>query len=150
MKRFWREFPAILFLLSSFAVAFWIIANTPENIPLHFNAQGEIDRWGESWTIIGLPLIALVLYGLLTLIQHRPQWCNYPVKITNENREQANRQMSRIICHIKSLVICLFLYITLGVAQVVEINIFLILAFAFAIPFIIVTGWSKINSKTPQ
>ena len=150
MKRFWREFPAILFLLSSFAVAFWIIANTPENIPLHVNAQGEIDRWGESWTIIGLPLIALVLYGLLTLIQHRPQWCNYPVKITNENREQAYRQMSRIICHIKSLVICLFLYITLGVAQVVEINIFLILAFAFAIPFIIVTGWSKINSKTPQ
>lgn len=150
MKRFWREFPAILFLLSSFAVAFWIIANTPENIPLHFNAQGEIDRWGKSWTIIGLPLIALVLYGLLTLIQHRPQWCNYPVKITNENREQAYRQMSRIICHIKSLVICLFLYITLGVAQVVEINIFLILAFAFAIPFIIVTGWSKINSKTPQ
>lgn len=150
MKRFWREFPAILFLLSSFAVAFWIIANTPENIPLHFNAQGEIDRWGESWTIIGLPLIALALYGLLTLIQHRPQWCNYPVKITDENREQAYRQMSRIICHIKSLVICLFLYITLGVAQVVEINIFLILAFAFTIPFIIVTGWSKINSKTPQ
>ena len=107
MKRFWREFPAILFLLSSFAVAFWIIANTPENIPLHFNAQGEIDRWGESWTIIGLPLIALVLYGLLTLIQHRPQWSNYPVKIPNENREQAYGQRSRIICNNKSWVICI-------------------------------------------
>lgn len=76
-----------------------------------------------------------------------PRRCNYPVEITDENREQAYRQMSRIVYRIKVLVMALFLYLTLGVAQVVEISFFLILAIALAVPFIIVTGWSQVGKN---
>lgn len=147
MKRFWKEIPALLFLLAAFGVGLWIQFGSRTEIPLHFNARGEIDRWGEPWTALLLPAIALVLYGLLTWFQHHPRNCNYPVEITDENREQVYRRMSRIICHIKVLVMALFLYITLGVGQVVEVSILLVLAFALAILYIVVTGWSQMDKN---
>lgn len=145
MKRFWRETPAWIFLLASLGVGVWIQFDGRNEVPLHFNDRGEIDRWGDSWTVLLLPVIALGLYGLLTWVQRHPRRCNYPVEITDENREQAYRQMSRIVYRIKVLVMALFLYLTLGVAQVVEISLFLILAMALAVPFIIVTGWSQMG-----
>lgn len=147
MKRFWRETPAWFFLLASFVVGVWIQFDNRGEVPLHFNAQGEVDRWGDASTALLLPAIALVLYGLLTWVQHHPRHCNYPVEITDENREQAYRQMSRIVYRIKVLVMALFLYLTLGVAQVVEISSFLILAIALALPVIIVTGWSQVGKN---
>lgn len=147
MKRFWREMPAWLFLFASFGVGAWIQFDGRAEVPLHFNARGEIDRWGDTWTVLLLPAIALVLYGLLTWVQRHPRRCNYPVEITDENREQTYRQMSRIVYRIKVLVMALFLYLTLGVAQVVEISSFLILAMALAVPFIIVTGWSQMGKN---
>lgn len=43
-----------------------------------------------------------------------------------------------MIGHIKNLVMLLFLYITLAVAQIVELNTFVLLLVALAISFIIV------------
>lgn len=147
MKRFWRETPAWLFLFASFVVGVWIQFDGRAEVPLHFNARGEVDRWGDASTALLLPAIALVLYGLLTWVQHHPRHCNYPVEITDANREQAYRQMSRIVYRIKVLVMALFLYLTLGVAQVVAVSLFLILIFALAILLIIVAGWFQMGKK---
>lgn len=147
MKRFWNEVPALFFLLAAWVVGVWIQFDNRGEVPLHFNARGEVDSWGDASTALLLPAIALVLYGLLTWLQCHPWRCNYPVEITDENREQAYRQMSRIVYRIKALVMALFLYLTLGVAQVVEISLFLILAMALAVPFIIVTGWSQVGKE---
>lgn len=43
-----------------------------------------------------------------------------------------------MIGHIKNLVMLLFLYIMLAVAQIIELNTFVLLLVALAIPFIIV------------
>ena len=147
MKRFWSEVPALFFLLASFGVGVWIQFDNRAEVPLHFNAQGEVDRWGDASTALLLPAITLMLYGLLTWLQRHPRWCNYPVEITDANRESVYRQMSHIVGRIKTLVMCLFLYITMGVAQMVEISLFLILAMALAVPFIIVTGWSQMGKN---
>ena len=145
MKRFWREMPALLFLLATFGIALWVLTDDRDAIPLHFDIRGEADSWGEAWSIVWLPLIALALYGLLTLLQHRPQWCNYPGKLID--KERAYRQMSHIVCRIKTLVMCLMLYITLCVAQVVDSNIFVVLAIVAAIIFVTITGWSRIDTE---
>lgn len=147
MKRFWNEVPALFFLLAAWVVGVWIQFDNRGEVPLHFNARGEVDSWGDASTALLLPAIALVLYGLLTWVQHHPRHCNYPVEITDANREQAYRQMSRIVYRIKVLVMALFLYLTLGVAQVVAVSLFLILIFALAILFIIVTGWSQMGKN---
>lgn len=147
MKRFWNEVPALFFLLAAWVVGVWIQFDNRGEVPLHFNARGEVDSWGDASTALLLPAIALVLYGLLTWLQRHPRWCNYPVEITDANRELAYRQMSHIIGHIKTLVMCLFLYITMGVAQMVAVSLFLILIFALAILVIIVAGWMTMGKE---
>lgn len=147
MKRFWNEVPALFFLLAAWVVGVWIQFDNRAEVPLHFNAQGEVDRWGDASTALLLPAIALVLYGLLTWLQRHPRWCNYPVEITDANREQAYRQMSHIVGRIKTLVMCLFLYITMGVAQMVAVSLFLILLFALAVLLIIVAGWMTMGKE---
>lgn len=147
MKRFWSEVSALFFLLAAWVVGVWIQFDNRAEVPLHFNAQGEVDRWGDASTALLLPAIALVLYGLLTWLQRHPRWCNYPVEITDANREQAYRQMSHIVGRIKTLVMCLFLYITMGVAQMVAVSLFLILLFALAVLLIIVAGWMTMGKE---
>lgn len=147
MKRFWSEVPALFFLLAAWVVGVWIQFDNRAEVPLHFNAQGEVDRWGDASTALLLPAIALVLYGLLTWLQRHPRWCNYPVEITDANREPVYRQMSHIVGRIKTLVMCLFLYITMGVAQMVAVSLFLILIFALAILLIIVAGWMTMGKE---
>ena len=147
MKRFWSEVPALFFLLAAWVVGVWIQFDNRAEVPLHFNAQGEVDRWGDASTALLLPAIALVLYGLLTWLQRHPKWCNYPVEITDANREPVYRQMSHIVGRIKTLVMCLFLYITMGVAQMVAVSLFLILIFSLTILLIIVAGWMTMGKE---
>ena len=120
MKKQIKEMPSILFLTISFGVAIRVMTGGKEEVPLHWNARGEIDSWGDTWTIVLLPVIALALYGLLSLLQRRPQWCNYPCKIID--KAGAYKLMSGMM----------------GVAQVIELNTFVLLLVALAIPFIIV------------
>lgn len=50
----------------------------PETIPIHWNAAGEIDRWGGKWNIFllgALPLLNLVLFTILPKID--PKKDNY-------------------------------------------------------------------------
>lgn len=112
MKKQIKEIPSILFLMISFGVAIRVMTEGKEEVPLHWNARGEIDSWGDPWTIILLPVIALALYGLLTLLQRRPQWCNYPCKITD--KAGAYKLMSGMIGHIKNLVMLLLYYAGCG------------------------------------
>ena len=84
MKKQIKEIPSILFRTISFGVAIRVMTEGKEEVPLHWNARGEIDSWGDTWTIVLLPVIALALYGLLSLLQRRPQWCNYPCKIIDK------------------------------------------------------------------
>ena len=69
MKKQIKEIPSILFLMISFGVAIRVMTGGKEEVPLHWNVRGEIDSWGDTWTIVLLPVIALALYGLLTLLQ---------------------------------------------------------------------------------
>lgn len=98
MKKQIKEIPSILFLMISFGIAIRVMTGGKEEVPLHWNVRGEIDSWGDTWTIVLLPVIALALYGLLTLLQRWPQWCNYPCKITD--KAGAYKLMSGMIGHI--------------------------------------------------
>ena len=130
MKKQIKEIPSILFLMISFGVAIRVMTGGKEEVPLHWNVRGVL-----------LPVIALALYGLLTLLQRRPQWYNYPCKITD--KAGAYKLMSGMLGHIKNFVMLLFLYITLAVAQIIELNTFVLLLVALAIPFIIVVMSKK-------
>ena len=57
----------------------------PNQIPAHFNAAGEVNRWGSKSELIVLPIISWVLYGFITLVERYPQIWNTGVTVTEEN-----------------------------------------------------------------
>jgi len=40
----------------------------PENVPLHWNLDGEIDNWGSKYTLIGLVFLMPILTYILMLV----------------------------------------------------------------------------------
>ncbi len=85
--------------------SFWIhlvihYPSLPETIPTHFNAAGEADGFGKKSSIFMLPIIASILYALMTVLNFFPHIYNFPTKITPENafRQYTNAtQMIRVV-----------------------------------------------------
>lgn len=57
----------------------------PDKIPMHFNAKGEADRYGNKGELWILSFIGWGLLVLLWGISKMPHTFNYTVKITPEN-----------------------------------------------------------------
>ena len=55
---------------ASFLVAFWGVAQVPagEQIPMHWNAAGEVDGWGSRWTLLLTPASGVFVVGLVSVV----------------------------------------------------------------------------------
>jgi uncharacterized membrane protein len=52
-----------------FVVAGWSWSQLPHRLPVHWNLQGQVDRWGSKFEgLLLLPIIALGLYLLMLLV----------------------------------------------------------------------------------
>lgn len=79
-------------LIGFMAVAIWGWLILPAVVPTHFGISGQPDAYGSKGTLLILPVIFLLVYGLLTFLERFPHTYNYPVTITEEN---APRQYKR-------------------------------------------------------
>lgn len=80
----------------------------PNIIPGHFDASGNIDGYTAKNSIIGLPIVATILFSILTIINYYPHLCNYPVKITIENAKFQYTLATRLLRILKSFILILF------------------------------------------
>jgi len=60
----------------------------PDQIPGHFNAKGEVDRWGSKYELLIVPIIGLFIFLLSTLFEKAPHMHNYPNRLNESNAEQ--------------------------------------------------------------
>ena len=90
-----------------YLVATW--GNLPERVPIHFNAHGIPDRYGKKGSLLLEPILGLLILALLMFCQRFPQWWNYPVEVTEENRERIFEIASKMMSVIKllSIGVCL-------------------------------------------
>lgn len=80
----------------------------PDEIPGHYNAAGEIDRWGSKTELFILPVVSLVLYAFLSLLERFPQIWNTGVTITEENRERVYRTLKNMVQLLKLSMVIFF------------------------------------------
>lgn len=105
-----------LLLLLLFPIIYF--GELPDTIPMHFNGRGEADGFGQKATLWLLPGLGLVLFLAMHFLQDRPEWYNYPVKITPENASRQYRVASRMIRALKVVVMLIFAYLSWGTIQV--------------------------------
>lgn len=103
---------SLLILLSSFGYVLVNWSILPEQVPIHFNAVGEPDNWGPNSTLFVLPLIGVVLWIGLSILERYPHGYNYIVKITDANASFQYRSAVKLIHFLKNTIAILFAFLT--------------------------------------
>lgn len=105
------EVLAILGLIFLFGSSAFYYSELPEQIPTHFGPNGAPDGFGSKTTLWLLPVIGLLIYSFMTVINRRPEGFNYLVKITPENAERQYTLATRMVRRLKTFVVLLFAYL---------------------------------------
>lgn len=66
MKKAYRWILALVLL--SFVIARVFLALAPEQIPVHYNASGQIDRWGSKYEYLVMPVLTAVFAGFMAWV----------------------------------------------------------------------------------
>lgn len=114
MPDYVMEILAALGLIMLIALAAVYYAELPGTIPTHFGPNGRPDGYGDKNAVWFLPVLGAVLYAFMTYINRRPDWFNYPVKITPENAERQYRLGTRLVRGLKAFIMLLFAYLVWG------------------------------------
>ena len=97
-----------LILLLLWGWTFTHFSDLPDTIPTHFNATGEADGFGSKASIIGLPLIATLLFIGLTVLNRYPHSFNYPTAITQDNALRLYTLATRMLRYLKLVLVLVF------------------------------------------
>ena len=68
MEKFKKEIPYLAVSLLPFVYLAYIWPSLPQSVPMHWNASGEIDRWGDKSETLMIPLLMTGLVYVLFLI----------------------------------------------------------------------------------
>lgn len=141
----------LLFLVIFIPTYFY--GKLPEKIPYHFDLAGQPDAYGSKVTILFLPVIAVILFVMMSLIPKLNFNYNYPVTINEDNREIQKLLSESLLKIMKSTLLIVFLLIEIQVIQsVYEYKIFLsqygiilylVIIFTPIIIYLIVSGREK-------
>jgi uncharacterized membrane protein len=103
-------------------LALWVWTGTsfsslPDSIPTHFNVAGEADGFGRKASIVGLPLIATLLYIGLTVLNRVPHIFNFPTPVTPDNALRQYTNATRMIRYLKLILVLVFAGISFQTIQ---------------------------------
>ena len=104
----------IIGITSIIAMILYIALNwsaLPADVPIHFNAAGEVDSWGSRWLIFFLPTIAIALYIFMEVIEKRPHTHNYPARLTERNAAQFYKESRQAMNLTKNIATIMLAYI---------------------------------------
>lgn len=105
------EIIIILVLVGMYAYLFLNWNSLPDKIPGHYNAAGEVNRWGSKSELIALPIITTVLYLLLSVILLFPSSWSLPGKVTECNSSIIYNNVRYLLLFMKLEVTGMFAYI---------------------------------------
>ena len=77
-----------IMLLIYVIVRISIWSRIPDTVPTHFNAAGVADSYGSKRSLVFEPVFAAFLLLFLSLMERIPAIWNFPVAVTEENKER--------------------------------------------------------------
>lgn len=106
----------LLILIGSAIYLVFNWGSIPDRIPCHYNAMGEIDRWGNKVELLILPAISWMTYIGLSVIERFPSVWNTGVKVTAENRERIYPIILNMIVTLKLVTTSIFVFLSINSA----------------------------------
>ena len=107
------ELTSKIFLVVMWGLTFYTFLKLPTTIPIHFNASGQADNYGNKLTLFILPILATIIYFGLTQLNKYPHIFNYMTKITEDNAQKQYTIATRMLRFLKMSIIVIFSLIIL-------------------------------------
>lgn len=83
----------------------------PEEVPAHYNAVGEVDRWGSKWELLILPGVGIFILLLIQTLEKFPEVHNYPKRFNKSNARQFYLNSRKLINQIKNICLIIFAFL---------------------------------------
>ncbi|MCM3570693.1 DUF1648 domain-containing protein [Neobacillus mesonae] len=80
----------------------------PDEVPGHYNAAGEVDRWGSKWELLLFPFISAFILILMSVLEKFPEAHNYPQRLNESNAEQFYIHSRKVLNQIKNICLIIF------------------------------------------
>jgi uncharacterized membrane protein len=91
-----------------------------QQVPTHFGRSGSPDAWGDKSSLLIMPIVTIILYAGLTVLNYFPYLFNYPIGITAENAQRQYQYAKSLLTTLKFTTTGLFLYIQLQTISVAK------------------------------
>lgn len=95
---------AIIFLVISWG-------SIPDLVPGHYNASGDVDRWGSKFELLILPIVGLLLWLFMNVLEKFPHVHNYPDRLNENNVEAFYLNSRKLLNSVKNVCLLTFSYI---------------------------------------
>ena len=102
------ELAAKIFLVVLWGLTVYTFFKLPATIPVHFNASGQADSYGNKLTLLILPVLATIIYFGLTQLNKYPHIFNYMTKITEDNAQRQYGIATRMLRFLKLAILIIF------------------------------------------
>ncbi|PGH77298.1 hypothetical protein CN899_29800, partial [Bacillus thuringiensis] len=79
-----------------------------EEVPVHYNAAGAVNRWGSKWELLMLPGIGVFLLLLLQTLEKYPEVHKYPQRLNESNAAQFYMHSRKMINQLKNMCLAIF------------------------------------------
>lgn len=125
-------------LIGLIVVAIWGWLILPAIVPTHFNISGQPDAYSSKSALLILPVILLLAYGLLTLVERFPHTYNYPIAITAENAPRQYRLARMLLVWLKLEILAVGIILQWSIIQsVINSSGSSLLYFTFLLPILL-------------
>ena len=96
------------------SIAFMIFMwnSLPDKVPAHYNALGEVDRWGSKTELLILPVIGALVGGLMQFIERFPHIHNYPERLNEDNAREFYLVSRKLTNQLKNIIFIIFALIS--------------------------------------
>ena len=116
------EMASVFVLIAMVTIVFAFWNELPDEVPLHYNFRGEIDRWGNKIELLICPIIGVVMFAILTFMSHAPKLWNMAVEPVAENREELYTSTKSMLLLLKLEMMLIFFYIFFAAATVQKLS----------------------------
>ncbi|OCA84069.1 hypothetical protein A8F94_15190 [Bacillus sp. FJAT-27225] len=102
------DFIGYSFYIGSLIFLIYTWSWLPDKVPAHYNALGEVDRWGSKMELFILPIIGAFIALLMQLLEKFPESHNYPERFRIENAKEFYLISRKLANQLKNICLIIF------------------------------------------
>ena len=102
------ELIILLIVIGMIVYTFLTFSKLPKTVPTHIGVTGQVDGYGNKGTLLAMPIIGLVFYIGLSVLQRFPNIFNFPIEVTENNAEALYSLGIKLIRCLKLFVVLIF------------------------------------------